>query len=201
MFKRKRIYILLGFLIVVAILSGGYFIYANSFCTRIKCLQIKDKNNYFVKDIYEDSKYAFRGLYRNGDVLLKVESIPDYSVSDAKQAVRVELDTIQGAFADAAAPYPGEFSDVITCDPKYKPVYASKKQNGIELSYFTGYVNNRLVFGSCVQDQAVYHDTLAMFYCPKQKTFYQLEIITPNKNNTLGLNENLSIVNSLGCNP
>lgn len=201
MFKRKRIYPILGLIVLVVILVGAYIIYSYAGCSRIRCLQIKDKNQYTVKDIYEDSKYAFRGLYQNGSILMKVETIPDYSASDANQAVQAELDMIQGSFEDAAAPYPGEFSDVISCDPKYKPVYSSMKQNGINLSYFTGYVNNRLVFGSCVQDQAVYRDTLAMFYCPNQKTFYQLEIIMSTQMDSSNPKMRQEIIKSLGCNP
>ncbi len=201
MSKKKSIYLTLSFIVLVLILTGSYLVYINASCMHINCIEIQDKNQYKVKDIYEESKYAFRGLYQNGNILMKVETIPDYSASDAKQAVQAERDMIEGTFEDAAAPYPGEFSDVISCDPKYKPVYASKAQNGIDLSYFTGYVNNRLVFGSCVKDQAVYRDTLAMFYCPKQKTFYQLEIIIPSKQDSSNPNIRQEIISSLGCNP
>ncbi|PIZ97458.1 MAG: hypothetical protein COX79_02200 [Candidatus Levybacteria bacterium CG_4_10_14_0_2_um_filter_36_16] len=178
---------------------GAYFFLSALSCQRINCITIKDNNHYKVKSIYEDNKYIFRALYNNGNNLLKIEMRTNSSQDEAQQAIQTQIVRTKGLFEDAAAPYPGEISDVISCSNEYKPVYSAKKQNGINISYFEGYVNDRLVFGSCADDQAKYHDTLAMFYCAKQKKFYQLESIIPRKDYINNRQENDSILNSLGC--
>jgi len=167
-------------------------------CARLACITLKDNNKYSIKEKYEENKYIFRALYQNGVNLLKIEMRPS-SLAETNQAIQTQLTRTRGLFEDAAAPYQGEISNVIACSNEYKPVYSSKKQNGINVSYFEGYVNDRLVFGSCADDQAKYHDTLAMFYCAKQKKFYQVEVIIPRKDYINNKQENDSIINSLGC--
>lgn len=191
--------IIIVLLFCTAIAIGFYIFYQINSCQKIKCIQIMEKNKYKIKDVYEENKYVFRGLLSNGNDLLKVEVKSDFRKDDADQAVQAQLARTKGVFEDAAAPYPGEISDVIACSNEYKPVYSAKDQNGIHISYFEGYVNERLVFGSCVDDQAAYHDTLAMFYCEKQRKFYQLEIILPRKEYISNPKKNNEILDSIGC--
>ncbi len=195
--KHKIIYSLL----VIPVIIGIYFIYSNSTCKRLSCLELKNIDQYKINSIYEENQYIFRALYSNGTNLLKTEVRPNSSPDEANQAIQTQIVRTKGFFEDAAAPYPGEISDVIRCSNEYKPIYSSRHQNGINVSLFEGYVNDRLVFGSCVDDQAKYHDTLTMFYCPQQKKFYQIEIIIPRKNYIQDKQENESILNSLGCKP
>jgi len=191
--------LLLPIVIIFGILIGIALVEIIFSCSRLTCISIKDQNKYSIKEKYEENKYIFRALYNNGNNLLRIEARPS-SLDEANLAIQTQIARTKGLFEDAAAPYPGEISDVIACSNEYKPVYSSKKQNGINVSYFEGYVNDRLVFGSCADDQAAYHDTLAMFYCAKQNKFYQLEIIIPRKDYISNLKENDSILNSLGCN-
>ncbi len=168
-------------------------------CRNISCLEIKDRQDYKIKEIYEDNKFIHRAIYSNKNILLKAEIRLNYTESDAEQVIKTQLVRTKGLFENAAAPYPGELSDVIACSNAYKPVYSSRVQNGISISYFEGYVNKRLVFGSCADDQAEYHDTLTMFYCPEQKKFYQVEIIIPNKDFKANPKINNAILTSIGC--
>lgn len=192
-----KVKLLLPVIIIVAII--GIIFTTNIFsCSRISCITIKDQNKYLLKDTYEENKYIYRAMYTNSGNLLRIETRPS-SPDEANQAIQTQIVRTKGLFEDAAAPYPGEISDVIACSNEYKPVYSSKQQNGINVSHFEGYINDRLVFGSCVDDQAKYHDTLAMFYCPNQKKFYQVEVIIPRKDYINNKQENDSILNSLGC--
>ncbi len=186
-------------ILVLIFIIGIYFLLNQFYCHHLECITIKDLIKYNVKTAYEDNKYSYRALYQFNNNLLKIEVRPDFSQEEAMQAIQTQIVRTKGLFEDAAAPYPGEISDVISCSNEYKPVYSSRQQNGINVSFFEGYVNDRLVFGSCVDDQAKYHDTLTMFYCEKQKKFYQVEIIIPRKDYIENKKENDSILNSLGC--
>lgn len=168
-------------------------------CKGIFCISIKDSKNYKIGDVFEDNKFIYRALYHHDNILLKAEIRSNYTPEDAEQLIQTQLVRTKGLFEDAAAPYPGELSDVIACSNAYKPVYSSRKQNGVNISYFEGYVNKRLVFGSCADDQAAYHDTLTMFYCSEQKKFYQVEIIMPTRDFKKEPKLNDRILSSISC--
>lgn len=177
-----------------------YLLLTGLICQRLACLSIKNAEQYKVKKIYEDNQYTYRALYTKEDVLLRVEIRNNYSVQDSDQFIQSQIARTKGTFEDAAAPYPGELSDIISCSDEFKPVYSTKSKNGIQFTYFSGFVNDRLVFGSCVNDQAKYRDTLVMFYCNGQKKFYQLEVITPNKGVTVKDTQGQEILDSISCN-
>lgn len=194
--KTKLLY---SIVIIILASFGLYLIFNTLVCQRLSCLSLKDNNKYKIKEVYEENKYIFRALYEKDKTLLRVEIRPNSSLEEAKQTIQTQLARTKGLFEDAAAPYPGEISDVIACGQEYKPVYSEKAQNGIKISYFAGFVNDRLVFGSCSNDQAVYHDTLAIFYCQKQKKFYQLELIVPTKDYQTHTKEYNQILDSISC--
>jgi len=196
---RRRIKVLKILIIIIAVSIATYLFLGNLTCQRLACVSVKDGNQYKIKKIYEDNKYTFRALYEKNNVLLRMEAKNNFSAQEAQQVIQSQIVRMQGVFEDAAAPYPGELSDIITCGKEFQPIYSAKKQNGIQMAYFTGFVNERLVFGSCASDQAAYRDTLTMFYCPQQKKFYQLEIITPNKNSATGTNQHQEILDSIAC--
>lgn len=187
------------FLIIVVIPIAIYLLLAGLPCRHLACLSLKNGNQYQISKIYEDNKYTFRALYEKDDTLLRIEIKTNFSAQEAEQAIQSQIVRTEGVFEDAAAPYPGELSDIISCGKEFQPVYSEKKQNNILISYFSGYINDRLVFGSCANDQAKYKDTLAMFYCDKQKKFYQLEVITPNKEPAVNDNQDQEVLDSIGC--
>jgi len=199
LFVRKK-WKLLSLFIVIIFVSLGIHLGINTLsCQGLACLSLENRDQYKIEKIYEESKYLFRALYKKDNILLRIEIRPNSSSEEAEQAIQTQLVKIKGLFGDAASPYPGEISDVISCNEEYKPVYSTKQQNGIQVSYFTGFVNERLVFGSCTNDQIAYHDTLVMFYCDKQKKFYQVEIIVPHQDYLSSPEKYQQISNSIAC--
>lgn len=196
---KKEIKIFTFLAIIFSISIAVYLFLNNSTCQRLACLSLKNESQYKIKKIYEDNKYIFRALYEKGNVLLRAEIKNNFSAQESEQTIQSQITRTKELFEDAQSPYPDQISDIISCGKEYEPVYSTKKQNGIQISYFTGFVNERLVFGSCINDQAIYHDTLTMFYCNKQKKFYQLEIITPNKDFTTNSNQYQEILDSIAC--
>lgn len=179
-------------------LIGVLLIFKLTSCSRLSCIALLDQEKYILKESYEENKYIFRALYEKDDGLLRIEAKPS-TLDEANQAIKTQEVKTKGLFEPAAAPYPGEISYVITCNDEYKPTYSEKSQNGIHISYFEGYINDRFVFGSCTDDQAKYHDTLTMFYCPSQKKFYKVEIIIPRTKYLQDKKKNEAILSSLGC--
>lgn len=195
MFKIKIIAAI--FLAGVAILS--IFLLSSKSCQRLNCININEDKSYKIKQVYEDNPYIFRALYEKGDGLLKVEIRSNSTKLESDQNIQSQITKIKGLFEDAAAPYPGEISDQIHCSDEFKPIYSQKQQNGIQISYFTAFVNNRLTFGSCSADQIRYQDTMLMFYCPRQKNFIQLEILLPLKTYLKDPQTAQKTLDSIGC--
>lgn len=196
---KKKVKISFFLAIVISVFIVIYLFLNNLACQRLACLSLRNGSQYKIKKIYEDDEYTFRALYGKDDTLLRAEIRNNFSAAESEQAIQSQITRTKGMFEDAQSPYPDEISDVISCGKEYQPVYSAREQNGIKISYFTGFVNERLVFGSCISDQAIYSDTLTMFYCSKQKRFYQLEIITPNKNSAANLNQRQEVIDSIAC--
>lgn len=193
--KRLLLVTVLGITSIVAAFVVGN----NLSCKRISCLSLKDASFYKLKDVYEENRYIFRGLYKKGTILLRLEERVNSSKSEAEQAIKTQITRTQGLFDEAAAPYPGDISDVVSCSPEYKPTYTTIIKDGVEISQFSGFVNKRLVFGSCTADQAIYYATMAMFYCERQKNFFQVELIIPKDEYLKDSSEYKEVLNSLGC--
>ncbi|MCL4360437.1 hypothetical protein M1555_04280 [Patescibacteria group bacterium] len=166
--------------LIFAALFGALVVYlVTRGCVGIRCLSFSGSTRFREKDVYASDPGDFRALYTNGQTQLRLEALAVQSSSDASQNIAAEAVRIQGLFDKAPAPYPGEISDSIVCSDSDKPVFETRYISGIEVSQFTGYVNNRMVFGACTNDQRAYRETLALFYCADQKKMYTLELISP----------------------
>lgn len=183
-----------GFVILLILL-----LISQQTCQGLNCVRIADRESYKIKQVYEDNPYIFRALYQKGNNLLRVDIHSNFSKSESDQVVQSQLAKIKGLFEDAAAPYPGEISDQIHCSDEFKPVYSSTRQNGIDISSFAAFVNDRLTFGSCTADQANYHDTMVMFYCAGQKNSIQIEILVPRQTHFENPEKTQKILDSVGC--
>lgn len=185
--------------IIIVVFIIIYSFLTNLDCRHLVCLSLKNIDQYKIKKTYEDNRYSFRALYEKENILLRIEVRNNFSAQEAQQAIQSQITRTREIFEEAQAPYPGELSDIISCGKEFQPVYSTKVQNGIQIAYFSGFINDRLVFGSCAGDQAKYKDTLAMFYCPSQEKFYQLEAIIPNNNSSVSPDQYQEILDSIGC--
>ncbi|MDO8551805.1 MAG: hypothetical protein Q7S03_03965 [bacterium] len=153
-------------------------------------------DSYKIKEVYEDSPQIYRALLSKGKNFLRVEVKSDISTQDANSYIRSEVTKMNGLFENALAPYPGQISDEIVCPGQFKPVYKSEKINNLEVTSFTGFLNQRLTFGACTEDQAVYKGRINYFYCPAKEKIFALELITPNQDKP---DEFLQEINTVRC--
>lgn len=159
-----------------------YFVFIVQKCSKLNCLELSGLSEYKIKEVYRDDSKNFSALYTNGVELLRIAVEYNLRENESDKIIQSRVAQLKGMYENATAPYPGQVSDVIKCDEKFKPTFHTDSINGLTISYFTGYLSNRLTFGTCDENQIDYQDTLILFYCPKQQRLYQLELIVPIQN-------------------
>jgi len=147
-------------------------------CKKYTCLSLSLLNKAKEKEIYENSSKSFRGLYETPEGLLRVESAK-LSPKEAENMIKIRLMKMEGLFENARSPYPGPLSDEISCDNKYKPSPKIIDTNTTKITYVSGYLNNRLQYGTCIDDQITHKGFTALFYCQNHQSWYQFEILVP----------------------
>ncbi|MFZ5845498.1 MAG: hypothetical protein ACOY0S_03465 [Patescibacteria group bacterium] len=185
-------------ILTLIVLIVGYLVYKPS-CRRLDCLTLANLAEYKVKEVYQDDKTVYRAMLTRDQDLLRAEVHSQVSSSQASQDVQAQITRMQALFAKAVSPYPGEISQEIVCGQKFTPEFKTYEKDGLLISYFNGYLNSRLVFGACTEDQAIYRGYFALFYCPKQKQLFQLEIIAPTHNFNKSPQKYNQILESIRC--
>lgn len=192
----KRFYFVSAVIILILIfIFGGRFIS----CKKLGCIYITGLNSFQLKDVYQDDKDIYRALYDKNSDLIRIEIRSIRTEDEANKSIEAQTARMIALFENAAAPYPGEISNEIVCDKKYKPVYATGIINGTSITHFTGYLNARLTFGACTEDQAIYRGIDALFYCNNQQKLYQLEIISPTSLFTDNESKYIDMLKSIQC--
>lgn len=131
---------------------------------------------YRPKDIYTDTPTTYRALFTEDHRLIRIEArrVP---ASEAPKELEAAIARVNGMFAKAPAPYPGEVSDAIVCDPALAPSFHTTQSANGPIPYFIGFLNDRLTFGSCSQNQATYRGLMAFTYCPTKSILLHIELI------------------------
>ncbi len=148
-------------------------------CNELQCIVFPLVKNSTQTEVYEKTDRSYLALYTLPDILVRVEKRSKLSQEDANTLTKITVMRMQGQFETARSPYPGILSDAITCDPKFdiKPVNVSN--NNLPILFFTGFVNNRKQYGSCIDEEIQYTGLNSIFYCTKQKSWYRIEALIP----------------------
>lgn len=165
--KKNKIFLL----VIIFILSAIYVVFGKPGCIKLDCLSSNALDGYKLAEVYTDEKNKYSALYQKNDWLLRAEIIPDISKSDAEKLIYSQITRIKAQFENSRSPYPGEISDEIVCDNKFKPEFRD--------GYIIAYLNNRLTYGSCIEGENVYRSIEVWEYCDSQQKLYQLEFIYP----------------------
>lgn len=194
--RLSKNYFLLVLLIVIA--AGIVFVSTKNKCVRLSCLEMNGLSQFQLKEIYEDNARTYRALLSKNDNLLRVEVRYNIPPESANQSLQAEVTRMKALFENTLSPYPGMLSDEIECDKKFKPLYQTENINGIKVYNFNGFLNDRLVFGACTENQAVFKSNLNLFYCQNQRQVFTLELITPN-NKSKGSDDLFQSIYSIRC--
>ncbi len=170
-----------------------------SLCDGLRCIRMTDSQSYQEKELYSDTPNVYRALYSFGERYIRIEA-QRVSSADAEQTLEGSVTRMKALFENAPAPYPGEISDTIVCDKAFAPTYAERSPTTDgSLKYFIGYLNNRMTFGSCSVDQAVYKGIMGFMYCPNRAVIVRVELIAPTREFQANEEVLTSQFLSLGC--
>ena len=183
MIKNKKTAVKFLFLIIFLIITF-YLIYIKNQCKSrifyflnnlqgkyLDCINFTGIKEYKLKDIYREQKNLFSGLYEKGNNFLRVEIWSDINQDVSDKTIDSKITTINSQFENNRSPYPGEISDEIKCDDRFKPEF--KK------GFIIAYLNNRLTYGSCSEEENLYKSILTWTFCGSQRKLYQMEFIYP----------------------
>ena len=193
--KSGKIIALLILIVIVLV----YFTIKSSACSDLDCIYFPGKENWKLVEIYVNSKKAWKGLFGVQDGYVRVEKNVVDSPQYAEEFTNTRLMQVQSIFDKARSPYPGAISDEIECQEKFKPVEKEiTTGTGITLTYYREYLNNRLVIGTCIDEDVEYIGYVAIFYCHESSEWYQMEIIKPSEKR--GLEEDyISLFKEIRC--
>lgn len=135
--------------------------------------------------------------------VLKIEAITGIDKASADLLLEDEALTVKALYEAALSPYPGEISNQIVCNERFKPVFGTAEAK-LNFSYFALFATDRLTYGACSEDLVKYKAILAWAYCEKKKTLYRFELFAPLKpaqpeSQRPQPDANLGLITNLGC--
>lgn len=173
---RNTIVVLLSLAVV---LVGMYAILSHD-CLNHACFSFRDKRLWKLVETYEQNQISWRGYFSHPEYTIRLERISNVSQKQADEFNKIRVMKLLGLFDNARSPYPGEISDEVVCGDANKPQQQRiLTKTNLPIDLVAGYLNNRLQYGTCERDQAVYQGFVSMFYCSKSRQWYQFELIYP----------------------
>jgi hypothetical protein len=172
----KQIIAFFAVSITVLIIFLGYR-YSYILCSRISCVLLDSIDIWKEQEIYENTSSMYRSLLTAPGYSIRIEKNSNLSEKDANNLTLVNIMRIKGLFDNARSPYTGAISNEISCENKYKPEIKEMTINGMKVTYYIGWLNNRLQYGACLDDQLTHKAYNALFYCSSQKALYHFEFI------------------------
>ena len=150
-----------------------------SSCRGYRCINIPDAH-FVIADTYEDTKTAWRGTMKSGDQLLRIKLLHNIPASQSEEITTIHKTALLGMYDVSLSPYPGAISQTVRCDASFKPVPKTiTGVSGQTITYFSGFLNARLQYGSCVESQIMYRGFTGILYCEQLKKWVQVELIVP----------------------
>lgn len=147
-------------------------------CDQLSCIGLPSSAHYTLQETYIRTPTLYRALYKSDSEYLRIET-QRVAKKDANASLLAAVSQMKAMYEKAPAPYPGDISDSVVCDPEFIPSYKELERPSGRLSVFTGFLNNRMTFGSCSKSQAVYKGFLVYMYCPQSEQFIRTELIYP----------------------
>ncbi len=173
--------------ILIVIGSVTYFVTNKYNCSNASCFTFVGIEKFKKVEEYQSTATTHSSLFARDNILLRVSTEFGVNKETADKLLKSKTTQVMAVYTDAVSPYPGELSDKISCDKQFEPQFSTIDSNGITISTFRGFYNDRLSFGVCNKNQISFQGNLSFFYCPKYEQFHTLEYAlpfteTPNQN-------------------
>lgn len=136
-----------------------------------------------------DRKYSQVYILRQDDKILQLEKIEGIDDKSSDILIQDEITGINALYANSLSAYPGDVSNKIVCNDRFKPVYRKKIANNIFYRYYLLYATARLGLGACSEDIVKYKHLLGWIYCPHEQKLYSIKYFMPLKNNFVELEQ------------
>ncbi len=174
----RRLFFILG---SIALLIIGFVLIKKFIsCSAYQCLVFPGKESWHTREVYEETQTGWRGLITDSRFLVRLEEVNSVDAKDAGELTKITTMKLLGLFDSARSPYPGAITNEVVCQDQFKPkggVFTNNKN--IDVSFYTAYLDGRMQYGSCVEDQVSYRGSLGIFYCPNVREWYEIELLVP----------------------
>lgn len=181
--KKLPVALIVIFLLLATVLFA-WNIYNQKNCYDAKCRIPKFLSQLKQSEIYENNKNRFRALYSNQTEKVRIDIKTNINDSLAQELFKSRQTSLESLFEERPATYPGVISRQTTCQQKYKPVIENINQNNIDIIVAKDIMfTNRFTVGACVDDLLPNKGFIAWYWCPRIKSFYQVEYLQPKTNN------------------
>lgn len=192
----KKIISSIGVLLLV--ISGYlYFFFQNS-CGGYMCLAFDNKKQFREVEQIENSKMSYKGVLTYKSLRIRLEAYDASSIDIAERFSQAKIMQLQGLFENARSPYPGVLSNEVVCENRFKPVIKNITVDDKKITTIDGFLNDRLQYGVCLENQLTHKGKTAMFYCESQKKWYYFEVISKKSDTNLNTEIN-HLIQSLKC--
>ncbi|MDP8219115.1 MAG: hypothetical protein P9M03_10360 [Candidatus Theseobacter exili] len=108
-----------------------------------------------------------RELYTfvSDDMIVKIEVIAGIDKESAETLIGNEIIGVKALYDNALSPYPGDISNRIVFNEKFRPVLKTINNKAVEYKYFLLFSNKRFGLGVGSDDLVEYKHLLGWFYC------------------------------------
>ncbi len=113
-------------------------------------------------------------IFLNKNEKLKIEKYTGLSKESKKDLINKQFISIESAYSDSSSAYPGEISNTINCDEKFKPKFIDKKIDNVNYNLAIIYVSDRYGFGACTEDTVKFKNIIGWISCQKNEELYKL---------------------------
>lgn len=190
--------LLFAFIGVALMIAAWLFRSPRSLCRNLSCIEIPHRNTYLLKETYADTPDVYRALFISQTNHLRIEARHVVS-QEAETSLNASVIRMKALFEKAPAPYPGDISDAVVCDPTFVPTYHEITNKSGTIKYFEGYLNDRMVFGSCSDTESTYRGLMAFIICPSSALTIRAELIAPTAVFTKQQKEFTRQIEALSC--
>lgn len=185
-------------IIALTVICGGLFYLSRTRCKTYGCLLFKNKQQFKEIDQIENTEDGYKGILTNGLLQIRLEVYSAASSEIADRFTQAKVMQLLGLYETARSPYPGVLSNEVVCEEKFKPQIKEKTINGQKITTILGFLNDRLQYGVCLENQITNTGKTAMFYCSDQKKWYYFEAISKKSDKNLDY-ETTHLIQSLKC--
>lgn len=154
-------------------------------CEALSCLVFPNKDIWKIEEVYDNQKYSWKGLIALPTYKIRIYKVGNIDREKASNFTQIAEMTTMGLFDTAKSPYAGEISDKIVCPENLRPtneVFTNKF--GLDIHYMKAFLNTRLQYGACIENQVSKKVFSGIFYCNNTSEWYQIEMFIPVTENT-----------------